>query len=149
MTIYSIIRRCTIPIYEFSCNECNHQFDVFTKTFSLKESSVICEQCGKKSCKKQISVPQVKIGENKPDRYERAEKSHMSKVKDPERARRMRKKKFGTEGISITKSPYYHKEKRVKAQGTSQEVDKKTFIQAAAKNPNALKAAVDVVNKKK
>jgi hypothetical protein len=58
----------------------------------------------------------------------------------------MRKKKFGTEGISITKSPYYHKEKRVKAQGGS-DVDKKQFIQAAARNPNAVAAAKKVLGK--
>lgn len=138
-----------MPIYEYVCSKCNFQFDVFSKTFSVDDNSIKCEGCGKKTCKRQISVPQVKIGEDKPDRYERAEKSHMSKVKDPDRARRLRKKKFGTEGISITKSPFYHKEKRVKAQGTSQEVDKKEFVKAAAQNPNAMKAAVDIVNKKK
>ena len=138
-----------MPVYEYVCTKCEHHFDLFSKTFSVDDNSVTCEGCGKKSCKRQISMPQVKIGEDKPDRYERAEKSHMSKVKDPERARRLRKKKFGTEGISITKSPFYHKEKRVKAQGTSQEVDKKEFVKAAAQNPNAMKAAVDIVNKKK
>lgn len=138
-----------MPIYELSCKKCHHQFDVYSKTFSFDSSTIECENCGKKGCEKQFTTPMIQICPDRPDRYERAESSHREKVKDPERARRMRKKKFGTEGISITKSPYYHKEKRVKAQGTSQEVDKKSFIQNAARNPNAMKAAINVLNKKK
>lgn len=134
-----------MPSYDYYCEKCDDMIDVYHSI--MKNPDVICEVCGK-SRKRQIGTGMVIIKPDKPDRYERSEAAHKERVKDPERARRMRKKKFGTEGISITKSPYYHKEKRVKAQGTSQEVDKKEFIKSAARNPNAMKAAVDVLNKK-
>jgi hypothetical protein len=75
------------------------------------------------------------------------DREYMKKVKDPERALRNRKKLFGTEGVSITKSEFYHKEKRIKAKGTSQEIDKQQFIKMAAKNPNAVAAARKITGK--
>ena len=135
-----------MPSYDYYCDKCDDMIDVYHSI--MKNPDVICEACGKHR-KRQIGTGMVIIKPDKPDRYERSESAHKERVKDPERARRMRKKKFGTEGISITKSPYYHKEKRVKAQGTSQEVDKKEFVKSAARNPNAMKAAIDVLNKKK
>lgn len=133
-----------MPIYEFQHPTTGQIFEVL-RPFSKSGQSFVAPDGVK--CEKLISSPQIKIGEAKPDRYERKEKDQTKRVKDPERARKQRKAKFGTEGISITKSPFYHKEKRVKAQGAS-DVNKKDFVQAAARNPHAMKAAIDIVNKK-
>ena len=105
-----------------------------------------CEKCGKAGAIKVIPDTldiQINIGEFS-DRYEKKEKDNKSRVKCPDRARKSRKAKFGTEGISITKSPHYHKEKRIKAQGNN-DVDKKQFVKHAAQNPNAVKAAQDAI----
>lgn len=79
-------------------------------------------------------------------RAEQKEKDHQKKVKDPERAMKNRKSIFGSEGVSITKSEHYHKEKKIKAKGKS-DVDKGDFIKAAARNPNAMKAALKVTKR--
>jgi hypothetical protein len=77
----------------------------------------------------------------------RREAEYEKRSKDPERARKLRKDKFGTEGVSITKSEHFHKQKRVKAQGNS-DVSKVDFVKNAARNPNALKAAAKAIRKK-
>jgi predicted nucleic acid-binding Zn ribbon protein len=98
-------------------------------------------------CNKVICAPQIKIGDEKPDRYARKDNDQEKRSKDPERARQRRRKMFGGDGISITKSPFYHKEKRIKAQGTTTDINKADFIKAAARNPTAMKKAIDIVNK--
>ena len=80
-------------------------------------------------------------------RAEQKEMDHTKKVKDPERARKHRRELFGGDATSITKSKYYHKEKKIKAQGSSNDIDKKDFIQAAAKNPKAVEAAIKATKK--
>lgn len=136
-----------MPNYEFKHPKTGKIFEDI-RTFSRADDpfvapdGVVCVRC---------TVPSsfmFNMGEEKPDRYERKEVDHQKKVKDPERARRLRKKKFGTEGISITKSPYYHKEKRIKAKGTSSEVNRVDFVKNAAKNPNAVAAAQRILNQK-
>jgi hypothetical protein len=83
----------------------------------------------------------IQMGAVLPSRAERKETEHRKKVKDPERAMKNRKSLFGTEGVSITKSENYHKEKKIKAKGTS-DVSKTDFIKAAARNPRAMTAAL-------
>lgn len=133
-----------MPVYEYICKQCEHQFDVFVKGFNHQDSDTKCEACGKGPCIRQLTAPMISISPDGPDRYERKEVEQSKKVKDPERARKMRKDKFGTEGISITKSPHYHKQKQVKAQGKS-DVDKKEFIKHAARNPKAVAAAASAL----
>jgi predicted nucleic acid-binding Zn ribbon protein len=132
-----------MPIYQFKHPKTNKIYDVM-RSFAQSSDPYVAPDGV--VCEKVISAPAIRIGDAQPDRYERKEKAHMEKVKDPDRARRLRKQKFGTEGISITKSPYYKKDKRVKAQGNN-DVDKKTFIKHAAQNPNALAAAKKALRK--
>lgn len=44
-----------MPLYEFECNKCHHEFEAF---FKLDESyeNLQCPKCGKKSPKKLISA---------------------------------------------------------------------------------------------
>lgn len=144
-----------MPTYTFICTKkkCAQRFDAYKKSMNGPatgelDTEVACEHCGNQGGVKvipdQLDI-QINIGEFT-DRYEKKAKDHHKKVKDPERARKLRKQKFGTEGISITKSPHYKKDKRIKAKGNS-EVDKKTFIQQAARNPNAVAAAQNALQR--
>ncbi len=88
-------------------------------------------------CEKQICWEgNVEVKEGK-SRADQKEEDYVKKVKDPERAMRHRKDVFGTEGVSITKSEHFHKDKKIKAKGKS-DVDKVDFIKAAARNPRAM-----------
>lgn len=132
-----------MPVYEFQHPKTGEVFEVL-RPFSKSGDPYFAPDGTQ--CVKLISSPQIRMGDELPDRYERKEQDHQKKVKDPERARKLRKEKFGTEGISITKSPYYKKDKRVKAQGKN-DVDKREFIKAAAHNPNAVAAAKKALRK--
>lgn len=135
-----------MPLYEYKHPKTGEIFEDI-RTFANGDKPFVADDGVK--CPRIMSTSfSLIIGEAKPDRYERKEMDHGKKVKDPERARRMRKNKFGTEGISITKSPHYHKQKRVKAQGTTNDIDKKDFIKSAARNPNAIAAAENVLKKR-
>src|SRR4051812_9416177 len=123
-----------MPIYVYLHPQTGEIFEVLRSFSQASDPYVAADGV---ECPKIITMPQIKVGDSKPDRYERKENEQMKRSKDPERARRLRKKEFGSDGISITKSPFYKKEKKIKAKGDSS-VDKKQFIQHAARNPNAV-----------
>jgi predicted nucleic acid-binding Zn ribbon protein len=132
-----------MPVYVFEHPKTGEQFEVI-RPFSKSGDPYVAPDGV--TCNKVITAPEIKMGAELADRYERKEKDHGKRVKCPDRARKRRKEAFGTEGISITKSPYYKKDKRVKAQGNN-DVDKKQFIKHAAQNPNALSAAKKALRK--
>ncbi len=142
-----------MPTYHYRCEKCKETFDAFKSTMSgpkvgESDPAISCEYCGKSGATKIIPDTldiQFNIGEFT-DRQDKKDKDHKKRVRCPERARKDRIKRFGSEGISITKSPHYKKEKKIKAQGNG-DVDKKQFIQSAARNPNALKAAQDALKR--
>lgn len=108
-----------------------------------------CSNCNEINCMKRIVSSDVQVIDQTRIRVNgdpKKEEEYAKRAKDPERARRMRRKMFGHDGISITKSPYYHKQKKIKAQGSS-DLSKKDFIQAAARNPNAVAAARKAIKK--
>ena len=97
-------------------------------------------------CKRQISWEgnlEVKEGVS---RAEQKEQDHGKRVKDPERAQRNRKSILGSDAVSITKSPHYYKDKKVKVKGNA-EMDKGDFIKSAARNPRAMQAALKVTKR--
>lgn len=133
-----------MPIYIF---EHPHTGELFEVLRPFSQSDEQFKAPDGTICIKNISVPQIKIGGEKPDRAARKDADQEKRSRDPERARQRRKKMFGSEGISITKSPHYHKEKRIKAQGTTTDINKSDFVKMAARNPNAMKKAIEIVNK--
>jgi putative FmdB family regulatory protein len=42
-----------MPIYQYRCNACGHEFEKFNKSTKIKTE--VCEKCGKK-CQKIISL---------------------------------------------------------------------------------------------
>jgi predicted nucleic acid-binding Zn ribbon protein len=137
-----------MPIYEYKHPVTGEIFEKFRpakdykKPLKLKDGT-ICPRLMSLSSIQFIDESRIRPNTGDPVKDAEYEK----KVKCPERAMRNRKKLFGTEGVSITKSPFYKKEKRIKAQGTSQEINKADFVKMAAKNPNAVAAARKIVGK--
>jgi DNA-directed RNA polymerase subunit RPC12/RpoP len=142
-----------MPEYDYRCVECEHeqsQFRSMKECHKLDEidPAFACTECHKRGTMKRV-VSNFQVKDESRIRLNgdpKKEAQYEKRAKDPDRARRLRRKKFGTDGISITKSPHYHKEKQIKAQGKS-DVDKKEFVKAAAQNPNAVAAAAKAIGK--
>ena len=49
-----------MPIFEYKCKKCNHQFEFLMKS-SDDESDLKCENCGSKRLEKLISAPSVSV----------------------------------------------------------------------------------------
>jgi putative FmdB family regulatory protein len=143
-----------MPEYEYKCTKCDNiqsQFKSFKDLDSLGkiDAKFKCKECGALKVMERIISSGIQVKDPSRIRLNgdpKKEAEYEKRSKDPERARQNRIKKFGSEGVSITKSPFYKKEKKIKAQGNS-DVDKKQFIQSAARNPNALKAAQNALKR--
>lgn len=141
-------------LYDYQCTKCSNVQSFQRSIKDFEELGHInteyeCEICKIKNVMQRIVSTDIQVIDKSRIRLNgdpKMEAEYKKRAKDPERARRARRDKFGTDGISITKSPYYKKEKKIKAKG-NQDVDKKQFIQHAAKNPNAIKAAQDAIKR--
>jgi len=101
---------------------------------------------------RQLSSTFSIIGSITPSLADRKEMEHVKKVKDPERAVRMRKRAFGKESVGdpSMKSDPKHVIKRGKTLGGQQkEVDRGEFIKAAAKDPATVDMCKKIVDKQK
>lgn len=52
-----------MPIYEYRCDECGHQFDYVAKR--LTDAPDVCPECGTKTLKKLLSAFSAKMGERR------------------------------------------------------------------------------------
>jgi hypothetical protein len=116
------------------------------------ESKHLCETC-KSVMDKLISggAYVISTGLN-PTLSELKETDHTKKVKDPERAIRMRYKAFGKDAVGDPKmeSDPMHIVKRGKTIGGQQtEIDKKEFIKAAAKDASIVDTCQKALKKRK
>lgn len=149
-----------MPTYEFRCNECSKTFDSYSQKFRTDNigdsvTNIPCDSCGKMNAirvwPEELDIT-ITFGEFR-DREDKKEEDHKKRVKCPERAERNRKKHFGSENVSVTKSQYAGRSHKIKKQivpkasGTSSDIDKTDFIKAAARNPNAVKAAKDALQR--
>jgi hypothetical protein len=142
-------RRCHLPLYEFQHPSTGEIFEVL-RPFSQSGEPFIAPDGIQ--CQRLLSLPQIRIGEDKPDRYERKEVDHRKRVKDRDRAQRNRRKLFGSDNVNVSKSDlakrkHTFKKETIKTEKSSQDIDRKQFIQAAARNPIAVAAAKKVLKK--
>lgn len=110
-----------------------------------------CEQDQSK-LEKQLSSTFYVAGSMTPTMADRKELEHTKKVKDPERAVKMRKKAFGTDSVGnpSMKADPKHVVKRGKTLGGQQkEIDRGEFIKAAAKDPGMVQVAQNALKKAK
>ena len=113
----------------------------------------LCPDCEKPMIKQigvGIYVITTGVGDTSEDRKQR---EHTKKVKDFDRAIKMRKRAFGSDAVgqpTNDKADPRHVVRRGRTLGGQQkEIDKKEFIQAAAKDPLMVKKAQDAIKKSK
>ena len=148
----------TIPTYDYQCNngECS-QFEMPFEVFrQMKdESEELCPEC-KMPATKMVSAPyniRVKDG----TLANQKEEDHLKRVKDRDRAERMRKKAFGSDAIGTGDKPEnYRQGKEINVKGNirgraiggqMKEIDKQEFIKAAAKDDYTVAKAQEALKK--
>lgn len=138
-----------MPSYDYACEECGF-IDEYRHMMS-EEPKYECPECGHKYLAKQMSSTFYVAQSNfAPTAEDRKEDEHRKKVKDMERAVRMRKKAFGTDAVGdpVDKPDPQHIVKKGRTLGGQEmEVDKKEFVQAAAKDPAMVKKAQEAIKK--
>jgi putative FmdB family regulatory protein len=140
-----------VPTYDYIC-KCGHQEEIFH--MMSDETPRRCPECSKNMIK-QIGCGAVirmgGFGEQK-TWADRKEADHVKRVKDMDRAVRMRKKAFGHDAVGdpVDKPDPRHIVKRGRTLGGQQmDVDKTEFIKAAAKDPLIVDQCEKIVKKKK
>jgi len=131
-----------MPNYDYLCKDCGHIAEIMH--MMSDESSRSCPKC---DCpmEKQIGIGYLVTRGFKPTLADRNESEHHKKVKDKERAVRMRKRAFGHDAVGdpVDKSDPKHIIKGRTLGGQEKEVDKKEMIQALAKDPHSVQVALD------
>ncbi len=136
--------------YDYRCNDCCCVFEVH---HGMSEQPIVnCAECGSTNTAKKISASfYVSQSYHPGGTFEdHRESEHRKKVKDPDRAVRMRKQAFGHDEVGDPKmeSDPRHIVRRGRALGGQQtEVNKQEFIKAAARDPAMVKLAQDAIQK--
>lgn len=137
-----------MPLYDYKCEACNiteEHIHSITTTPTIK-----CKECNKQMVRLISGGAYIIESGLKGSLSDHRESEHTKKVKDPERAVKMRKKAFGRDAVgdpSMSSDPR-HVVKRGRTLGGQQtEVDKNEFIKAAAKDPVMVQKAQEVLKK--
>ena len=113
------------------------------------DSARYCPDCETEMIK-QISGGYFAGSSFKPTLADLRETEHHKKVKDPERAVKMKKKEFGHDAVGdpVDKPDQMHVIKRGRTlAGQDKEIDRKEFIKAAAKDPLMVDVAKKALDK--
>jgi len=134
-----------MPIYNYQCPKCEL---VEEQCHSIHKDPIFkCPEC-KTKLKRMIGSGIYITTGLKPSLEDGREADHTKKVKDPERAIKMRKKAFGSDevGNPVSEPDPRHIIKKGRTLGGQQtEIDKGEFVRAAAKDPVMVKKAQDVL----
>lgn len=140
-----------MPFYDYQCDECG-----FVQEFMhgmKEEPQFVCRECGAEPMRRLISA-EFTVATSyhaKETVADYKESEHRKKVKDPERAVRMRKQMFGHSAVgdpSMKTDPKHVVRKGRALGGQTKEIDKAEFIKAAAKSDSMVKIAQDALKKK-
>jgi len=58
-------KRALMPIYEYSCGSCGHEFDEFSPKMS-DDSPATCPKCQKRGARRKVSVFAARMGSSRP-----------------------------------------------------------------------------------
>ena len=131
-----------MAIYEFTHPKTQEVFEVFRPMSQSNEAFFAPDGV---ECNKVFSSPQICVRGDMSGM--RREIEHQKITKDPERARKKRRKLFGSADVdNIPKSEWYQKHKKIKS-AKHGEISKKEFVQQAARNDGAVKAAQEALKK--
>lgn len=107
------------------------------------DNDYLCPDCDKPMVK-QIGTGYLLSKGLKPTLSDLKQEDHTNKVKDPERAIKMRRKAFGSEAVgspSMQTDPRHIVKKGRTLGGQQMDIDKKEFIKAAARDPVMVETA--------
>lgn len=137
-----------MPTYDYKCGKCNTVYEII-HTMSC-EDEYECPDC-KETLKKQISRNIHLASGLKPSLADLKENSYIQKVKDPERAIKMRKKAFGHDSVGnpVDQPDPKHLVRGKVLGGSEKEIDKKELTKALAKDPAAVAVAREALKKAK
>ena len=130
-----------MPTYDYLCSKCNIIIEIRHEMSC--EDDFSCSECQSK-LEKQISSTFYVATGMKPSIADRKELDHQKKIKDPERAVRMRKKAFGHDAVgdpSMQSDPRHIVKKGRTLGGQQTEINKDEFIRAAAKDDHMVNVA--------
>lgn len=138
-----------MPHYEYECEKCEIVYEIW---HSMKEKKkYFCEECSDQLNKLISGGAYIIGGGINGTIQDHKEREHTKKVKDPERAVKMRKKAFGQDAVgdpSMQTDPRHVIKKGRTLGGAQKEVDKKEFVKALAKDDYAVNKAKEVLKKK-
>ena len=125
-----------MPSYDYKCHKCEIVIEIFHAMSD--ESKHLCEECGEKMEKQISGGGYVIFNGLNGSIADHKQSEHTKKVKDPERAVKMRKKTFGSDAVGdtgMTSDPRHVVRRGRTLGGAQKEVDRAEFIKAAAKDP--------------
>ncbi len=134
-----------MPAYDYICGQCSFVTEI--RHSMTDDNEYLCPDC-EQPMVKQIGIGYLLSKGLKPTLSDLREKEHTSKVRDPDRAVKMRKKAFGSDAVgdpSMQTDPKHIVKRGRTLGGRQMEVDKKEFIQAAAKDPVLVNQALKVL----
>ena len=149
-----------MPTFSYQCAECTNGFETFSKSFRKENigdmvTDQVCPQCQSNNVRRVWPDEldnQIVIGAFKA-RCDKQAEDNTKRAKDPDRAMKSRKSLLGSDSVNGRKSELAKRDHKIvkkivpKDQGVSNDIDKTEFIKLAAKNPNAVKAAEEVLKR--
>ena len=139
-----------MPCYDYCCPECESVQEISHSIH--KNPTIKCSECDTKMGRMITGGAYVIHGGIQDSLEDRREKEHTKKVKDPERAVKMRKKEFGHDAVGDPRmeTDPRHIVKRGRTLGGQQkEVDRDEFIRAAARDDYTVQTAQEALRKAK
>ncbi len=137
-----------MPSYDYLCEKCDELYEI--RHSMTSEETYNCPECDTLLIKQLSATFYTIVKEGTIEKHKESE--NKKKVKDFDRAVKMRKKAFGKDSVGDPndKPDPRHIIKRGKTLGGQQmEVDKGEFIKRAAKDIGLVKAAENALRKEK
>jgi len=137
-----------VPTYDYGCKNCGNVMEVIHRMD--EKPRIKCPECGKRMGMQFSSTFNVMMN-IKGTVEDYREREHKKKVKDPERAVRMRKKMFGKEAVGdpcMKSDPKKVIKKKIIKEGGAT-VDKKDFIKKAARKEGVVRQAQEVLKRQR
>lgn len=135
--------------HDFFCKKCEVIVEVYHSMSD--DSPKLCEKCESPMIK-QVSCGYISSKGFKPTLEDNKESEHVKKVKDLERAVKMRKKAFGHDAVGdpVDKPDPKHIVKRGKVlQGSEKEINKNDFIQTMSKDNYTVEKCKQILENQK
>ena len=137
-----------MAFYDYRCQNCNLIYEIRHEMSCEKKYK--CSKCGK-AMKKMIGGSLTVTSGTKPTLEDFKENDYQKKIRDKDRARKMRIKAFGHDsvGCPVDQPDPKHLVRGKVLGGQEKDIDRHEFIKAAAKDPYVVRMAQEALRKQK